>query len=281
MRLGSAEISIVSDGVFRVDGGTVFGVVPKTIWSELRQPDRKNRVELGLNCMLIRSGGKCVLADTGIGTKPDRNMRAIYGMRAGKLVENLALQGVRPEDVDLVILTHLHFDHAGGCTRYGRGGSDATPVFPKATHLVQRADWEEASATNERTRAAYNPHDFVPLEQSGQLELLDGDTEVLPGLWARRTGGHTAGHQYTLLESEGEGAACFGDVLPTRDHLPLNYLTSFDLYPQDSVAAKRHLLEEAEGKNWLLVFGHGVEHVAGRLTRNETGRLTLTPEEIG
>ena len=167
MRLGSAEISIVSDGVFRVDGAAVFGVVPKTIWSELRQPDRKNRVELGLNCMLIRSGDKCVLVDTGIGTKPDRNMRSNYGMRAGKLVENLALRGVRPEDVDLVILTHLHFDHAGGCTRYGRGGSAATPVFPKATHLVQRADWEEASTTNERTRAAYNPHDFAPLEQSG------------------------------------------------------------------------------------------------------------------
>ena len=280
MRLGSAEISIVSDGVFRVDGGAVFGVVPKTIWSGLRQPDRKNRVELGLNCMLIRSGGKNVLVDTGIGAKPDRNMRANYGMRAGKLVENLAQQGVRPEEVDLVILTHLHFDHAGGCTRYGRGGSEPTPVFTRATHLVQRADWEEASATNERTRAAYNPQDFVPLEQSGQLELLDGDTEVLPGLWARRTGGHTAGHQFTLLESEGERAACLGDVLPTPDHLPFNYLTSFDLYPQDTVTAKRQLLEEAERNNWLLVLGHGVDTVAGRVTRNDDGRLTLAPEKI-
>ena len=280
MRLGSAEISVISDGVFRVDGGAVFGVVPKAIWGGLRQPDRKNRVELGLNCLLIRSGGKRVLVDTGIGSKPDRNMRANYGMRAGKLLENLAQQGLTPGDIDLVILTHLHFDHAGGCTRYGRGGSEPTPVFPKATHLVQRADWDEASATNERTRAAYNTHDFMPLERTEQLELLDGDTEVLPGLWARRTGGHTAGHQYTFLESGGERAACLGDVLPTPDHLPLNYITSFDLYPQDSVTAKRQLLEEAERNNWLLVFGHGVEPVAGRLTRNDAGRLILSPEEI-
>ncbi len=280
MRLGRAELSVVSDGVFRVDGGAVFGVVPKAIWSRLRQPDRKNRVELGLNCLLIRLGDKTALVDTGVGTKADRKMRENYGMRAGKLVENLAQQGVQPEEIDLVILTHLHFDHAGGCTRYARGGSDATPVFPRATHLVQRADWQEANATNERTGPAYNPLDFTPLEQSGQLELLDGDTELLPGLWARRTGGHTAGHQYSLLESEGERAACLGDVLPTPDHLPLNYLTSFDLYPQDTVEAKRRLLDEAEQNNWLLVFGHGVEPVAGRLTRNEAGRLTLAPEEI-
>lgn len=280
MRLGSADISVVSDGVFRVDGGAVFGVVPKAIWSGLRQPDRKNRIELGLNCLLIRSGDQTVLVDTGVGTKPDRNMRANYGMRAGKLVENLALQGVRPEDVDLVILTHLHFDHAGGCTRFGRGGSEPIPVFPRATHLVQRADWQEATVTNERTRSAYNPQDFTSLELSGQLELLDGDTELLPGLWVRITGGHTAGHQCVLLESEGVRAACFGDVMPTPDHLPLNYLTSFDLYPQESVESKRALLEEAERNNWLLVFGHGVEPVAGRLTRNDDGRLTLSPEEI-
>ncbi len=280
MRIGNAEITVVSDGVFRVDGGAVFGVVPKAIWSTLRQPDRKNRVELGLNCLLVRSGDKRILVDTGIGTKPDRNTRANYRMRAGKLVENLAFHGVSPEDVDLVILTHLHFDHAGGCTRYGRGGSEPTPVFSKATHLVQRADWEEASATNERTRAAYNPQDFLPLEQSGQLELLDGDTEVLPGLWARQSGGHTSGHQCILLESDGERAACLGDVLPTPNHLPLNYITSFDLYPQDSVTAKRRLLEEAEKDNWLLVFGHGVDTVAGRVTRNHDGRLTLAPEKI-
>ncbi len=280
MRLGSAEFKVVSDGVFRIDGGAVFGVVPKAIWSRVRQPDRKNRIEMGLNCLVIRSGGKTVLVDTGIGTKPSRHTKTLYAMRAGRLVDNLALQGIQPSDIDLVILSHLHFDHVGGCTRYRRGSEEAVPVFPKATHLVQRADWMEATETNERTGPTYNPADFQPLEQNGQLELLDGDTELLPGLWVRRTGGHTAGHQFTCLESGGERVACFGDVVPTPDHLPLNYVTSFDLYPQESVEAKQRWLEEAERENWLVVFGHGTSPVAGRLTRNERGRLALTPEDV-
>ena len=280
MRVGSAELTIVSDGVFRMDGGALFGVVPKTIWSRLRTPDRRNRIELGLNCLLIRAGDKTVLMDTGVGTKHSRRTKTIYRMRAGMLVDNLARQGVQPDDIDLVILSHLHFDHVGGCTRYRRGSQEAVPVFPKATHLVQRADWQEATETNERTAPAYNPADFIPLEQAGQLELLDGDTELAPGLWVRRTGGHTAGHQFTYLESDGEKAACFGDIVPTPDHLPLNYVTSFDLYPQQSVEAKQRWLEPAEAENWLLVFGHATTPAAGRLTRNERGRLALIPEEV-
>ncbi len=280
MRLGNFELNVVSDGVFRMNGGTVFGVVPKTIWGRLRPPDRKNRVELGLNCLLIRANGKTVLVDTGLGAKHSPHVKNIYGMRAGKLVRNLAQRGVKPRDIDLVILTHLHFDHVGGCTRNVRDRPDPAPVFPRAIHLVQRTDWQEANETNERTRPAYNPDDFIPLEQAGQLELLDGDAEVLPGLWARRIGGHTAGHQFIYLESAGEKAACFGDVVPTPEHLPLNYLTAFDLYPQESVAAKRQWLERAEGENWLLVFGHGTAPVAGRLIRNDRGRLAILPEAV-
>ena len=285
MRLGSAELHVVSDGAIHMDGGAMFGVVPKAIWSRRRPPDRKNRVELGLNCLLIRAGGKNVLVDTGVGTKHSQRTRTIYRMRAGQLTPRLAEQGIRPEDIDLVVLTHLHFDHVGGCTRYrrrGRGSSrdggsgELEPVFPKATHLVQRADWQEATETNERTRPAYNPEDFMPLAESRQLELLDGDTELLPGLWVRRIGGHTAGHQMAYLESDGEKAACFGDVIPTPEHLPLNYLTAFDLYPLDTLDAKRRWLAEAERENWLLLFGHGVAPKAGRLTRNAQGRLELT-----
>ena len=280
MQLGSAEVTVVSDGTIRMDGGSMFGVVPKAIWGRLRPPDRKNRVEMGLNCLLIRSGGKNVLVDTGVGTKHQQRARSLYAMRAGKLVRNLAQRGLRPRDIDLVVLTHLHFDHVGGCTRYRRGGErELAPVFPRAMHLVQRADWQEATETNERTRPAYNPEDFLPLERAGQLELLDGDSELLPGLWARRTGGHTAGHQMAYLESEGEKAACLGDVIPTPDHLPLNYLTAFDMYPLESLDAKRRWLAEAERDNWLLFFDHGTDQVAGRLTRQE-GRLSLTPAPV-
>ena len=285
MRLGSAELHVVSDGAIHMDGGAMFGVVPKAIWSRRRPPDRKNRVELGLNCLLIRAGGKNVLVDTGVGTKHPQRTRTIYRMRAGQLTPRLAEQGLRPEDIDLVVLTHLHFDHVGGCTRYRRqgrgssssnGGGELEPVFPNATHLVQRADWREATETNERTRPAYNPEDFMPLAEARQLELLDGDTELLPGLWVRRIGGHTAGHQMAYLESDGEKAACFGDVIPTPEHLPLNYLTAFDLYPLDTLDAKRRWLAEAERENWLLLFGHGVAPKAGRLTRSAQGRLELT-----
>jgi glyoxylase-like metal-dependent hydrolase (beta-lactamase superfamily II) len=278
MRLGSATLTLVSDGVLRMDGGTMFGVVPKVIWSRSRPADRKNRVEMGLNCLLIRFDGKNVLVDTGVGTKHRQKMKTIFAMHAGKLVSNLALQGLAPEAIDLVVLTHLHFDHAGGCTRYDRRGQ-LEPVFPRATYLVQRADWREATDTNERTRPAYLPDDFLPLKAAKQLELLDGDTELLPGLWVRRTGGHTAGHQMAYVESEGQKAACLGDVLPTPHHLPVHYLTAFDMYPLETLDAKRRWLEQAEREGCLLIFGHGVEQKAGYLTRR-SGHLSLVPYDI-
>ena len=281
MRVGTSELTVVSDGAMRMDGGAMYGVVPKVLWSRRDRPDRKNRVTVGINCLLIRHAGKTVLVDAGTGSKYDARAKSIFGMRAGKLVRNLAQMGVRPQDIDMVALSHLHFDHVGGCTRYRRGTTEAVPVFPNATHLVQRADWIEATVTNERTSHTYNPHDFEPLADAGQLELLDGDAELLPGLWVRRTGGHTAGHQMAFLESDGERVACLGDVVPTPEHIPLNYIAAIDLYPMDTLAAKRRWLAEAERENWLLVFCHGVDRVAGRLVRDERGRLTLAPEEAG
>lgn len=275
MRLGSAEINLVSDGTFRMDGGNIYGVVPKAIWGKLQPADRKNRVEAGLNCLLIRTGGKNVLVDTGLGTKHSPKVKGMFAMRAGKLVSSLAQIGLQPSDIDLVLLTHLHFDHVGGCTRYNRQ-HQLEPVFPRATHLVQRQDWIEATQIDERTRSAYLPDDFLPLAEAKQLELLDGDTELLPGLWARRTGGHTAGHQMAYLESEGEQAACLGDVLPTHHQLPVHYMTSFDLYPLETLATKRHWLAQAEQEGWLLIFGHGTVEKAGRIVRRE-GRPVLSP----
>ena len=286
MRLGRVNISIVSDGTLRMDGGSMFGVTPKALWSRWLPPDRKNRVEVALNCLLIRAGGKNVLVDTGVGTKHGARARSIFRLRGGQLLAGLSQHGLQPEDIDLVVLTHLHFDHVGGCTYYRAGGyrsggrqkaQDLAPVFPKATHLVQGADWREATETNERTSRAYYPEDFMPLADAKQLELVAGDTELLPGLWLRRSGGHTAGHQIVCLESEGERAATFGDLIPMPEHLPLNYLTAFDLYPLDTLDAKRELLAAAERENWLLLFSHSVERPAGRLIRDERGRPDLVP----
>ena len=278
MRLGSAELNLISDGTFRMDGGIMFGVVPKAIWGKLYPADRKNRVDLGLNCLLIRTGGKNVLVDTGLGTKYDRKAQSIFHMQAGQLVSNLARVGLQPEDINLVVLTHLHVDHVGGCTQYN-DQRQPEPVFSRATHLVQRQDWVEATQTNERTRAAYRPEDFLPLEESKQLVLLDGDAELLPGLWVRRIGGHTAGHQMVYIESDGEKAACLGDLLPTAPQLPVNYMTAYDLYPPETLDAKRHWLARAEAENWLLILGHGIDQKAGRLTRRD-GRLSLTPLDM-
>ncbi len=275
MRFGSAEIQLISDGSFRVDGGAVFGGVPKAIWSKLVPVDSKNRVELGLNCLLIRSGGKNVLVDTGLGSKHNRKQRSTFQMQAGNLIARLSQAGLRPDDIDLVVLTHLHFDHAGGCTRYSPGGSPV-PNFPKAAHLVQRQDWVEATETNDRTRRAYLPDDFLPLDNTRQLELLDGDTELLPGLWARRTGGHTAGHQVVCIESDGERAACLGDLIPIPQHLPAHYATACDLYPLETLQAKRSLLAQAENDRWLLIFGHGAAQKSGYLRRDDR-RWVLDP----
>ena len=280
MRLGSAELKVVSDGVFRIDGGAVFGVVPKAIWSRVRQPDRKNRIEMGLNCLLIHSGGKTVLVDTGIGTKPSRHTKSIYAMRAAGWLTTWPCR-----ESSLRISTWSFSPTSTSTTSAAAlaTGEEARKRFPSSPRPLTWSSvptgWKRPRPTNARGRPTI-PADFQPLEQNGQLELLDGDTELLPGLWVRRTGGHTAGHQFTCLESGGERVACFGDVVPTPDHLPLNYVTSFDLYPQESVEAKQRWLAEAERENWLVVFGHGTNPVAGRLTRNERGRLALTPEDV-
>lgn len=278
MRVGNVELALVSDGTIRLDGGALYGVVPKVLWSRWTRADRKNRVTIGLNCLLIRSGGKNILVDTGVGNKHPRRRRSMFAMAAGSLVGNLKAIGVEPEDIHIVALSHLHFDHAGGCTTYD-SHSKPLPTFPNATYLVQRRDWEEATDTNERTRAAYLPEDFLPLEKSEQLELLDGDREIAPGVWLKVTGGHTAGHQMVFIDSVGERAACLGDVLPTPHHLSLPYISAWDLFPMKTLASKRQLLKQAEREEWLLVFAHSLDIRAGYLVREE-GRLRLSPRTV-
>ncbi len=276
--MGNVELALVSDGTIRLDAGALYGVVPKVLWSRWVKPDRKNRVTMGLNCLLIRSGGKNILVDTGVGTKHPRRRKAIFAMAAGSLIGKLKAIGLEPEDIHIVALSHLHFDHAGGCTTHDSHGKPL-PTFPKATYLVQRRDWEEATATNERTRAAYLPEDFLPLEENGQLVLLDGDREIAPGVWLKMTGGHTAGHQMVFIDSAKERAACLGDVLPTPHHLPLPYISAWDLFPMKTLASKRQLLEQAEREGWLLVFAHALDTKAGYLVREE-GRLKISPQTV-
>jgi len=273
VKVGKANIHLVSDGVFRLDGGALFGVVPKALWRPRVRPDRKNRITMGLNCLLIQSGAKNILVDTGVGTKLSQRRKSIYGVRAGRLLKGLKDLGLEPQDIHLVVLTHLHFDHAGGCTYIDSSGRPV-PTFPRAVYLIQRAEWNEATHTNELTKASYLLEDFLPIENHRQLKLLVGDTEVAPEVWVELTGGHTGGHQVVLVKSEGATAAYLGDILPTPHHMPLPYITAMDLEPLVTLRAKRELLEQAEREGWLLLFGHGLEQQAGRLERSE-GKLVL------
>ena len=278
MKIGDVELSLVSDGTIRVDGGLMYGVVPKVTWKALSPADSKNRVLVGLNCLLIRSGGKIILIDTGVGTKHTSHNKTVFAMKAGELINDLKVHGLGVEDIDLVALTHLHFDHAGGCTRRSYG-DEPVPTFPKATYLVQRQDWEEAAYPSERTSGAYMPEDFLPLEESRQLELLDGDAEIAPGVWLRVTGGHTRGHQIVTIESGDQKVACLGDVLPTAHHLPLHYISAGDIHPTDTLECKRQLLGQAVKERWLLLLSHGHGLRAGYPVYKD-GHVTLEPHEL-
>jgi glyoxylase-like metal-dependent hydrolase (beta-lactamase superfamily II) len=277
MEFGDATIHLVSDGSLRMDGGSIFGIVPKAIWSRSNPPDRQNRIEIALNCLLIQSNGKNILVDTGIGDKHNTKVKTRFHMHGGQLRNGLEKFGLSPDDIDIVVLTHLHFDHVGGCTTFEN--KKAVPVFRNATHLVQQLDWDEANNTNERTRTAYIPDDFLPLQQSNQLQLLDGDTEIISGLWVRRTGGHTAGHQLAYFESGGEKVATLGDVLMIPEQIPIGYTTSYDLYPMDTFDSKRHWISIAQSEQWLVVFGHSLHQKSGYLSEIN-GRTLLNRKDI-
>lgn len=278
MRLGDIELDLLSDGTLRLDGGGLYGPVPKPVWNAVSPADSRNRVKVGLNCLLIRAGGKRILVDTGAGSKHPLRRQHTYAMKADALPDDLRAHGLGVEDIDVVALTHLHFDHAGGATRFDPAGK-VVPTFPNASYLVQRRDWEEASHPNERARFSYIAEDFLPLAEHRQLELLDGDTQIAPGVWMKVTGGHTPGHQSVQIESDGQRAACLGDVLPTPNHLPVDFATAWDTGPLDTMECKRQSLSLAEREGWLLIFGHGLGPRAGYLVRDEGG-LALKPQEL-
>jgi len=255
MRLGGFDISLLSDGTFWLDGGAMFGVVPKAIWDKLNPADEENRIELGLNCLLIQTYDKNILLDTGLGDKFDEKFKERFKVNKAKEL-NISLKevGLTPEDIDMVINTHLHFDHAGGNTRLEMG--NPTPSFPRAKYVIQRGEWEDAINPNERTRASYLKDNLIPIQETGLLELIDGDTELLPGVRTIVTGGHTPNHQIVLLESEGKKALYLGDLVPTTSHIKTPYVMGYDLYPLDTMMKKREILNRALEEHWLLIFEH-------------------------
>jgi glyoxylase-like metal-dependent hydrolase (beta-lactamase superfamily II) len=275
VKLGQFELSIISDGRFWLDGGTMFGVVPKVMWNKLIPVDELNRVELSLNCLLIETPEGNVLIDTGIGDKLKDRFKEIYKMdRDITFVESLNRMGFKPENIDFVINTHLHFDHCGGNTIKKDG--KLIPTFPNAKYIVQKQEWSEATDSNERTKASYLKENFMPVKESGQLMLVDGNYEVLPGIKVIMTNGHTKGHQSVIIESEGEKAIYLGDLIPTASHIKIPYIAAYDLFPLAVVEKKKEILEQAIKEKWLLIFEHDPEITFAYLIGKD-GKQILEP----
>jgi glyoxylase-like metal-dependent hydrolase (beta-lactamase superfamily II) len=271
--LGDVKVHVLHDGTFALDGGALFGVVPRVLWERAHPPDERNRVTLGLNVALIETAGKRILVDTGMGDKWGEKETRIYGLdRSTTLLGGLAELGLGPDDIDVVVNTHLHFDHAGGNTRIVDG--KVVPTFPRARYVVQMGEWEDATRPNERSRASYIEANFVPLAESRQLDTVQGEVEVAPGVRVVPVGGHTAFHQMAVVEGGGETLVIPTDLLATTSHLPLSWGTGFDLFPLGSLEAKRRLLDQVVKERWRVLFYHDVRTPVGRV-RKEGERYVL------
>lgn len=278
MHFGTTSIDIVSDGTFLRDGGSVFGQIPKSHWELQIKPDRRNRVRLGLNCLLIQTPKMNILVDTGAGSKRPDKLKETYGLNGNKLLKGLRNLGLTTRDIDLVILTQLQFDHGGGCTKLDRTGN-AVPAFPRAKYLIQQKCWDEAINPNERVKGSFFSDDFLPLEEKGLVELVDGDCEVIPGVTVKVTNGPSKGHQIVLVERGSERIAYVSDLIPTPYHLPLAYIPALDDDPNGTLEGKRELLDMAIDGGWLIIFGHGNEHRAGYV-QQKNGKSHLLPVEV-
>jgi methylmalonyl-CoA epimerase len=273
--LGDFELISVSDGFFRLDGGAMFGVVPKVLWSPKAPADAANRITLAMRPLIVR-GARTMIIDAGIGDKQDAKFADIYGFdRSRHLDHTLAEAGLTPGDIDIVLATHLHFDHAGGFTMRDAGGR-IRPRFPRAQYVVRRGEWEDATHANERNRASYLADNYVPLMEAGVLNLVDDDQTIMPGVRVRRTGGHTMHHQMVLIESGGLTAAFVADLIPTTAHLHDPWIMGYDLYPLDTLAAKKAFVAEAIARRLLVFFEHDPAVAAGYIEEHQ-GKRRVVP----
>jgi glyoxylase-like metal-dependent hydrolase (beta-lactamase superfamily II) len=280
--VGHLRCHALEGGIQRLDGGAMFGVVPKPLWDRRIPADQRNRIPLALRCLLVEHDAGLVLIDTGLGNKDDAKFRDLYGVsNAGvrgptQLEDALYSAGFRPADVRWVINTHLHFDHAGGNT-YRQPDGVVAVSFPNARYVVQARELEFARHTNERTRASYLPPNFEPVP----FTLVDGEVEIVPGIRSLPTPGHVPHHQSILIESAGERACFLADLVPTSAHLPLPWIMGYDLEPLRTLESKRRVYQRAEAEGWLLWFEHDPEIVAGRLGREGKGFGLVEPVRRG
>ena len=277
MKLGHLELHIITAGHVLLDGGAMFGVIPRPLWEKKMQPDARNRITLSMNSLLILAGGKRILVETGAGDKMNAKTREIYGLDGPFVEDELRGYGLRPEDIDIVLNTHLHFDHAGGNTRVEN--DKVVPTFPNARYVVQRGEFEHAMNPNERDRASYFPENYGPLEAAGMFTLLDGDGEIAPGVEVIKLPGHTAHMQGVKLTGGGKTAFLFADLVPTTAHLPIPWIMGYDLYPMTTLENKKRWIPDVVREGWLAVFAHDARVPAAYL-RERNGQWEAEPVTV-
>ena len=278
MNYGGNSVNILSDGTLMVDGGYAFGQVPRTEWETQIKPDRRNRVRFAMNSMVIKTPDANILVDTGAGNKRTDQLKESHHINGNKLIRNLKEVGLNARDIDIVVLTHLHFDHSGGCTKLNRSG-DAVPIYPKARHIVQEKCWIEAVSPNERFQSIFHQDDFMPLEEKGLIELVDGDSEIAPGVTLKVADGPSKGHQMVLVDMGSERVVFASDLIPTSHHLQANFIAAADEFPNETLVQKKELIDMAMREGWIIVFGHGQEHRSGYV-EEWNGRPHLLPKEV-
>lgn len=279
--LGGFRLHVVSDGRFKLDGGAMFGVIPKKMWRQAKSPDYENRIDMGTNCLLIEATGALVLVDTGLGDKQDEKYQRIFAYEAGarRLPEAILAAGFTLAQVTHVVLTHLHFDHCGWNTRLDAAGNPVA-TFPNARYFMNRGEVEHARRPNERDGASYFPWNWEPLIEAGKVEVFDDGCEIVPGVRAVKAPGHNADMCVVIVDGGGNGRAraiFLADLVPTAAHAPIPWTMSYDLYPLQTLESKRLWLPRLAAENWLCVFEHEAANPLGRIVEEKPGRFAAVP----
>ncbi len=282
MQLGDYRVEVVPDTEFGLDGGAMFGVVPRALWSKPCPPDNENRIRMNMNCLFVDTGVERILIETGIGDKWTPRQAEMYGIRRQRsLSESLfAITGVRADEISIVVNTHLHFDHAGGNTTVSADG-EVVPTFKNARYFVSRSEYAHAEAPHERDRASYLPANWRPVVESGQLELKDADYEVVPGLKMETVTGHSKTMQCVRLNREGTTLYSFADLIPMRAHVALPWIMGYDLYPVETLESKKRLLPQAAHEQWICFFYHDPDQPFGRIDEQDGKFLVKTLPDCG
>lgn len=270
--LGDFELTAVSDGLYRSDGGAFFGVVPKIMWQRKVKADESNQIEVGLNSVLVRTGHHTVLIETGMGNKLPEKMVKIYRQPA-ELLKNLEAAGVAPDDIDIVINSHLHFDHCGWNTV--RKGDKIVATFPKAQYYAQEGEWQHGRRQHERDAISYISDNYDPLINSGQMHLLHGDQEIVPGIFVKIFPGHTQNMQAIILKSGGKAACYISDLIPTTWHLDITWVMAFDLFPLQTIESRKRYYAQAVPEKWLTMFTHDPTMPWAHVEKDEMGKMRM------